>query len=253
MRGLAGRTVVVTGGAQGIGAAIATRLADEGMRVAILDLSGERCALTVENIETLGGEAASFVCDVADEASVEETFGAIVAEFQTVDMLVNNAGITRDALLFKMSVQDWDVVMGVHLRGAFLCTRAAQRSMVAQKFGKIVNVSSTAALGNRGQSNYSAAKAGVQGLTKTMAIELGKYNINVNAVAPGFIVTDMTRAAASANGQDFDSFTAEAVSRIALGRPGYPEDVANVTSYLLSEDASFLTGQVLYVTGQPRI
>jgi 3-oxoacyl-[acyl-carrier protein] reductase len=174
-----------------------------------------------------------------------------VAELGPPAVLVNNAGVIRDNLLFKMSDDDWDTVMGVHLRGAFLMSRAAQKHMVGQGFGRIISLSSSSALGNRGQANYSTAKAGLQGFTKTLAIELGQFGITVNAIAPGFIVTDMTAATAARVGMDFGEFQAAAATRIPVRRVGQPEDVANVASFLASDGAGFVSGQVIYVAGGP--
>jgi 3-oxoacyl-[acyl-carrier protein] reductase len=253
VEGIEGRVAVVTGAGKGIGAAIASRLAREGARVAVVDLSEEQGKDTVQAIEEGGGVARPYACDVSDEAAVDRAFDAITRDLGGVAILVNNAGITQDTLLFKMTVSQWDAVMAVHLRGTFLCTRAAQRLMVPAEWGRVINLSSTAALGNRGQSNYSAAKAGVQGLTKTMALELGRYGITANAIAPGFIVTDMTRAAAESMKMSWDDFLAAQTARICLGRGGTPHDVAGLAAFLASNDASFITGQVLYLTGQPRV
>ncbi|MCL6600791.1 MAG: SDR family NAD(P)-dependent oxidoreductase, partial [Alicyclobacillus macrosporangiidus] len=211
---------MVTGAARGIGAATAIRLAEEGAKVGVIDLDGATCEGTVAAIRDLGGEAIAIGCNVADNQQVEAAVEQIVSTFGRLDILVNNAGVIRDNLLFKMSEEDWDVVMNVHLKGHFLCSRAAQKYMVQQRYGKIVNVSSTSALGNRGQANYSAAKAGIQGFTKTLAIELGPFNINVNAVAPGFIDTDMTRATAQRVGMDPEQFKQAAIERIPLRRVG---------------------------------
>jgi 3-oxoacyl-[acyl-carrier protein] reductase len=166
-------------------------------------------------------------------------------------VLVNNAGVLRDNLLFKMTVEDWDTVMGVHLRGAFLMSRAAQQHMVAGGYGRIINMSSVSALGNRGQANYAAAKAGLQGLTKTLAKELGRFGITVNAIAPGFIETAMTRATAERIGIDFGAFRDQMVAEIPVGRSGSPDDVAAAVAYFAREDAGFVSGQVLYVAGGP--
>jgi 3-oxoacyl-[acyl-carrier protein] reductase len=166
-------------------------------------------------------------------------------------VLINNAGIIRDNLLFKMSEDDWDMVLGVHLRGAFLMSRATQKFMVEQRFGRIVNLSSSSALGNRGQVNYSAAKAGMQGFTKTLAIELGQFGVTANAVAPGFIATDMTAATAARVGMGFEEFQAAAASQIPVRRVGQPDDIAHVISFLVSEGAGFVSGQVIYVAGGP--
>jgi len=178
--------------------------------------------------------------------------GAAIAErLGSLDILVNNAGITRDNLIHKMTDEDWEAVMGVHLKGAFLCSRAAQREMVKRNWGRIVNLSSVSALGNRGQTNYSTAKAGLQGMARTLAIELGRYNITVNAIAPGFIETAMTRQTADRMGMDFEQFKTGAASQIPVQRIGQPEDIAAAVAYLASEEAGFVSGQVLYVRGGP--
>jgi 3-oxoacyl-[acyl-carrier protein] reductase len=246
------RVAVVTGAAQGIGAAIAQRLATDGHRVAVLDLDAERCQPVVDEIRSAGGVAEAVAVDVADEAAVEAAVAQVEATLGPPLVLVNNAGILRDNLVFKMSTADWDQVLGVHLRGAFLMSKAVQSSMVAAGWGRIVNMSSTSALGNRGQANYSAAKAGMQGLTKTLAIELGRYNVTVNAIAPGFIATDMTRATATSLGMDFEEFKAQGAARIPVGRVGTPEDVAATVAFFVREDASFVSGQVIYVAGGPK-
>ncbi|MET9491597.1 3-oxoacyl-ACP reductase FabG [Nocardia sp. NPDC006630] len=243
------KVAFVTGAARGIGAATAARLAADGFTVVIADLDETACKTAVDAIVADGGKAIAVACNVTDEASVDAAFERVVAELGSVDVLVNNAGVLRDNLLFKMSVEDWDTVMSVHLRGAFLCSRAAQRYMVKQKSGKIVNTSSVSALGSRGQANYSAAKMGIQGFTRTLAIELGPYGINVNAVAPGFIVTDMTDATAARVGVDPEEFRTQAAAITPLRRVGQPADIANVVSFLVSEDASFVTGQTIYVDG----
>ncbi|MHB1211113.1 MAG: SDR family oxidoreductase [Candidatus Nanopelagicales bacterium] len=237
------RTAIVTGGARGIGAATARRLARDGLAVAVLDLDEEACAGVVGEVAASGGRALGVGADVASEESVAAAVEPTV--------LVNNAGITRDNLLFKMSVADWDAVIDVHLRGAFLMSRATQQYMVSAKWGRIVNLSSTSALGWRGQVNYSAAKAGMQGFTKTLAIELGPFGVTANAIAPGFIATDMTAATAERLGMAFDDFKAAAASQIAVRRVGYPEDVANTVSFLASDESSFISGQVIYVAGGP--
>jgi 3-oxoacyl-[acyl-carrier protein] reductase len=248
---LANKVAVVTGAARGIGAATAARLAADGAAVAVLDLNASDIAGTVAELEKGGATAAGFVCDVSDSASVAETFEAIRNGLGAVDVLVNNAGVTRDNLLFKMTEDDWETVIAVHLRGSFLCAREAQKSMVEQRWGKIVNLSSESALGARGQANYSAAKAGIQAFTKTLAIELGPFNINVNAVAPGFIETQMTQATADRMGIPFDEVKESAAEHIPMRRIGRPEDVAAVISFLCSDDASYIAGQTLYVTGGP--
>jgi 3-oxoacyl-[acyl-carrier protein] reductase len=168
-------------------------------------------------------------------------------------VLVNNAGVIRDNMLFNMTADDWDTVMHVHLRGSFLMSRAAQQHMTAEKFGRIVNLSSTSALGNRGQANYSAAKAGLQGFTKTLALELGKFGVTANAVAPGFIETEMTAATAERMRIPFEDFKAGAAAQIPVGRVGQPEDIAHTVSFLVSEGAGFVSGQVIYVAGWPAV
>jgi 3-oxoacyl-[acyl-carrier protein] reductase len=246
------RTAIITGAARGIGAAIARRFAQDGMQVAVLDLDEAACAGTVEEIQKAGGEALAVGANVADEESVNAAVERIAQELGAPTVLVNNAGITRDNLLFKMSVSDWDAVMGVHLRGAFLMSKAAQKHMVEAEFGRIVNLSSVSALGNRGQVNYSAAKAGMQGFTKTLAIELGRYNVTANAIAPGFIQTDMTAATAERVGVPFEQFMEMAAKQIPVARVGQPEDIAHTASFLVSEGAGFVSGQVIYVAGGPR-
>lgn len=246
------RTAIVTGAARGIGAAVAKRLAKDGFQVAVLDLDESACADTVSAIEAAGGKALAVGANVADEQSVAAAVEKVATELGDPTVLINNAGITRDNLLFKMTVDDWDAVMNVHLRGAFLMSRATQKYMVEAKFGRIVNLSSTSALGNRGQVNYSAAKAGMQGFTKTLAIELGKYGVTANAIAPGFIETEMTAATAERVGMSFEDFKAAAASQIPVARTGKPEDIAHTASFLASEGAGFVSGQVIYVAGGPK-
>lgn len=246
-----GRVAIVTGAARGIGAATAVRLAREGRAVAVLDLDEGACATTVAEITAAGGTALAVGCDVSDAAAVEAAVERVAAELGPPVVLVNNAGVLRDNLLFKMSDDDWDTVMSVHLRGAFLMSRACQKHMVDAGFGRIVNLSSSSALGNRGQANYSAAKAGLQGFTKTLAHELGKFGVTANAVAPGFIATDMTAQTAARVGMDFDDFQAAAASQIPVRRVGRPDDVAGAIAFFTGEDAGFVSGQVLYVAGGP--
>ena len=246
------RTAIVTGAARGIGAAVARRLADDGFAVAVLDLDEASCAATVDTIIGDGGRALGVGVDVGDEASVASAVARVAAELGTPTVLVNNAGITRDNLLFKMTADDWDSVMNVHLRGSFLMTRAVQAHMVAAQWGRIVNLSSTSALGNRGQVNYSAAKAGLQGFTKTLAIELGRYGVTANAIAPGFIETEMTVQTAARMGVGYDDFKVAAAAAIPVGRIGQPEDIAATASFFCREDAGYVSGQVVYVAGGPR-
>ena len=246
------RVAIVTGAARGIGAATAGRLAADGFAVAVLDLDEASCAGTVKAIEDAGGRALAAGVDVSDAELVEAGVRRVVDVLGPPTVLVNNAGITRDAMLFKMTEADWDAVMDVHLKGAFLMTRAAQKHMIDARHGRIVNISSTSALGNRGQANYSAAKAGIQGFTKTVAIELGKYGVTCNAIAPGFIATDMTAATAERVGLSMEDFKKAAASTIPVARVGEPEDIAHTVSFLVSEGAGFVSGQVIYVAGGPR-
>lgn len=246
------RTAIVTGAARGIGAGIAKRFAADGYKVAVLDLDESACAGVVDEIKAAGGEALAVGANVGDAASVEAAVEKVVAELGAPTILVNNAGIIRDNMLFKMTEDDWDAVMTVHLKGAFLMTKAVQKYMTEANFGRIVNLSSTSALGNRGQTNYSAAKAGVQGFTKTLAIELGKFNITANAIAPGFIQTDMTAATAERIGVAFDDFINFAANEIPVKRVGQPEDIAHAASFFASEQAGFVSGQVIYVAGGPK-
>jgi 3-oxoacyl-[acyl-carrier protein] reductase len=248
-----GRTAIVTGGGRGIGAAIARRLATDGLAVAVLDLEEGACVATVNAIRAAGGAAMAIGADVSDEASVIAAVGRVAAELGAPTVLVNNAGITRDNLLHKMTVADWDDVGAVHLRGAFLMCRETQKHMVPAGFGRIVNLSSVSALGNRGQANYAAAKAGVQGMTKTLAIELGRFGVTVNAIAPGFIETEMTAAAAVRMGVDFEVAKREGAQQIPVGRVGQPDDIAHLTSYLVSEGSGFVSGQVIYAAGGPTV
>jgi 3-oxoacyl-[acyl-carrier protein] reductase len=221
------------------------------MAVAVIDLDEAACAASVETIVSDGGTALAIGANVADEAEVGEAIERVEAELGGPTVLVNNAGIIRDNLLFKMSVADWDDVMNVHLRGAFLMTRAVQGFMVKANFGRIVNMSSTSAQGNRGQVNYAAAKAGLQGFTKTLAIELGRYGVTANAIAPGFIETEMTKATAARIGLDFEELKSQVVSQIPVNRAGQPEDIAELAAFLVSEGAGFVSGQVIYAAGGP--
>ncbi|QNF94726.1 SDR family oxidoreductase [Janibacter sp. YB324] len=245
------RVAVVTGAARGIGAGVARRLAADGMAVAVLDLDESACAPVVEEIAAVGGRALAVGADVSDEEQVAAAVERIVDELGPPTVLVNNAGIIRDNLIFRMSVADWDAVMAVHLRGAFLMTRACQAHMTAERHGRIVNLSSTSAQGNRGQVNYSAAKAGMQGFTKTLAIELGKFGVTANAIAPGFIETEMTAETAERIGISFEDLKAQASASAAVARTGVPADIAHAVSFFASEGAGFTTGQVLYVAGGP--
>jgi len=246
------RTAIVTGAARGIGAAVARRLAVDGFAVAVLDLDEAACATTVDAIEGAGGRALAVGVDVTDEESVTAAVARVATELGAPTVLVNNAGILRDNLLFKMTTDDWDAVMDVHLRGSFLMSRTVQAHMVEAGWGRIVNLSSTSALGNRGQANYSAAKAGLQGFTKTLAIELGRYGVTANAIAPGFIETEMTVQTAARMGVGYDDFKVAAAAAIPVGRIGQPEDIAATASFFCREDAGYVSGQVVYVAGGPR-
>ena len=251
MAGNGSAVAIVTGAARGIGAAAACRLAGDGMAVAALDLDAAACAATVDAITAAGGQAIAVGADVSQAGQVAAAVAAVADALGPPAVLVNNAGVIRDNLLFKMSEADWDTVLGVHLRGAFLMSRAAQQYMTGQRYGRIVNLSSSSAVGSRGQANYAAAKAGLQGFTKTLAIELGPFGITVNAVAPGFIVTDMTAATAARLKVSFDDFTASVAAQTPVRRIGRPADVAHAISFLASEDAGFVSGQVIYVAGGP--
>ena len=247
MERYADRVVIVTGAARGIGAGTAKRFADEGAAVAVLDLDESAASATAASLGAR--QAVGVGCDVADAAAVEAAVTRVVEELGKVDVLVNNAGITRDNLLFKMTEEDWDLVMGVHLKGAFLMSREVQKHMVPAKYGKILNLSSVSALGSRGQANYSAAKMGVQGFTRTLAIELGPYGINVNAIAPGFIVTEMTDATARRLRMAPEEYRHAAAEMNPVRRVGHPEDIASAAAFLCSDEASYVTGQTLYVDG----
>ncbi|WP_328707610.1 3-oxoacyl-ACP reductase FabG [Streptomyces mesophilus] len=246
------KVAIVTGAARGIGAAISARLARDGFAVAVLDLDEAACAKTVEAVEKEGGRALAVGCDVSDSAQVDAGVARVATELGAPTVLVNNAGIIRDNLVFKMTDQDFDSVIGVHLRGAFLMARAVQRHQTAAGWGRIVNLSSSAALGNRGQSNYSSAKAGLMGLTKTLAIELGPFGVTVNCVAPGFIATEMTEATAERMGISFEEFTERYAKAIPVRRGGRPEDIAQAVSFFVREEAGFVNGQILYVAGGPK-
>jgi 3-oxoacyl-[acyl-carrier protein] reductase len=247
-----GRVALVTGGARGIGAATAERLAEDGAAIAICDLDAALAEATASRIAAQHGvEAIGLAANVGRAEEVERLVATIVARLGQLDILVNNAGITRDNLIHKMTEAEWDDVALVHLKGAFLCSRAAQKEMVKRNWGRILMLSSVSALGNRGQTNYSSAKAGLQGMARTLAIELGRYGITANAVAPGFIDTEMTRQTAVRLGRDPEEWKAERAREIPVRRAGVPRDIANVIAFLASEEASFVSGQVIYVAGGP--
>lgn len=247
-----GRTAVVTGGSRGIGRQIAERFASEGANVAIMDINEEALQTAKSEMAEKGYSIFTKVANVTDKEQVEGTMAEVNEHFGSVDILVNNAGVIRDNMLFKMSDDDWTTVMDVHLKGAFFASRAAQKYMINNKYGRIISISSTSALGNRGQANYATAKAGLQGFTKTLAIELGKFGVTANAVAPGFIETDMTKATAERMGVSFEDFIKGTVADIPVGRSGKPEDIANAVAFFADERSSFVSGQVLYVAGGPK-
>ncbi|MFJ8747238.1 SDR family NAD(P)-dependent oxidoreductase [Embleya sp. NPDC127516] len=249
-----GRVAVVTGAARGIGLGIATRLAAEGASIAIIDLDEAAASQAVKSLPLApAAKAYAIGADISDEAAVEAAVDGVVDELGGVHVLVNNAGITRDGLVFKLTENDWDLVMNVHLKGAFLMTRAAQRHFVAQRYGKILNLSSTSALGKRGQANYATAKMGIQGLTRSLGIELGPFGINVNAIAPGFIVTEMTDATAARLKMDVQEFRKIGAEKNPVKRVGFPDDVAAAAAFLCSDEASYITGQTLYVDGGAKL
>ena len=249
MAGVQDRVALITGGAQGIGAQTARRLASGGAQVGVLDLNDEAARAVADEIVAAGGSALAVAADVSKREQVQAAVDKVVAEFGGLHILVNNAGVLRDNLLFKMSDDDWTTVMEVHLRGAFLASQIAQKHMVEAKYGRIVCLSSTSALGNRGQANYSTAKAGLQGLTKTLAIELGPFGITANAIAPGFIETAMTKATAERVGSDIDQMRAAVAQIVPVRRGGVPDDVANAVAFFAAEESGYVTGQVLYIDG----
>ncbi len=248
----AARVAIVTGAARGIGAAIALRLAEDGHDVAVVDLDAAACAATVAAVRTAGRRAVAVAADVADEAAVCSAVATATDLIGPPTVLVNNAGVLRDRTLAKMTADDWDTVLAVNLRSVFLTCRAVAPHMRAARWGRIVNLSSIAALGALGEANYAAAKSGVQGLTRTLAIELGRYGVTVNAVAPGFVVTGMTRAVAERMGMTIEALVDEMLPAIHVGRPGVPEDIAHAVAYFADPRSSFVTGQTLYVAGAPR-
>jgi len=246
------KVAVVTGGARGIGAAIAKRLAGDGLDIAILDVDVTQCAAAVAAVEALGSRALAIPVNVADEASVAAAVTRIRDELGPPLVLVNNAGVMRSRMAHRMSLAEWELVLDVNLRGTFLMSRELAPFMRAAKWGRIINLSSTGALGLVGGANYAAAKAGVQGLTKTLALELGPFNVTANAIAPGFVVTDMTRSMAQEVGVSVEEMEADMVKDIAVGRAGTPEDIAHAVAFFVDERSSFVSGQVLYVAGGPK-
>ncbi len=240
---LKGQTAVITGGARGIGKEIALALARDGANIVVADLITEQAEDTAEEIRKLGCKALVQKVDVSKMADVENMAQSTINEFKTLDILINNAGVTRDTLLVRMKEEDWDFVLKVNLTGTFNCTKSAAKYMMKQRKCRIVNIASiVAVMGNAGQANYSASKAGIIGLTKTAARELASRNITVNAVAPGFIDTEMTQ---SLN----ENIKQQLKEQIPLGKLGMPADIANCIKFLVSEDASYITGQVIHVNG----
>jgi 3-oxoacyl-[acyl-carrier protein] reductase len=215
----------------------------------VLDVQRDAAAEMAAQLADAGGSALGLAGDVSRREDVQAAVDSVVARFGALHILVNNAGVIRDNLLFKMSDDDWTMVMDVHLRGAFLASQIAQKHMVEARYGRIVSMSSTSALGNRGQANYSTAKAGLQGLTKTLAIELGPFGVTANAVAPGFIETAMTRATAERIGTTFEQMREATAAAVPVRRGGVPEDVANAVTFFCAEESGYITGQVLYVDG----
>ncbi|HLR66589.1 SDR family NAD(P)-dependent oxidoreductase [Virgibacillus alimentarius] len=247
-----GKVAFVTGGSRGIGKAVAERFAQEGAKVAIIDINEEALGETEKELQDKGYAVLAKKANVANAEEVEAVMEAVVSKFGSLDILVNNAGVIRDNLLFKMTDSDWEQVMDVHLKGSFNAARAAQNYMVENEYGRIINTSSTSALGNRGQANYATAKAGLQGLTKTLAIELGKFGITTNAVAPGFIETEMTQETARRIGVPYEDLVKHSVASIPVGRSGKPSDIANAVTFFADERSSFVNGQVIYVAGGPK-
>lgn len=247
-----GKVAFVTGGSQGIGKAIIEQFAEEGAKVALIDINEVALLEAEESLKAQGYDVFAQKADVVNAEEVETTMEEVLKRFGSLDILVNNAGVTRDNLLFKMTDSDWQQVMDVHLKGSFNAARAAQRYMVENKYGRIINISSISALGNRGQANYATAKASLQGLTKTLAIELGKFGITVNSVAPGFIETEMTKDTAKRIGVPFAKLVEASVKEIPVNRSGKPADIANAVAFFADEQSSFVNGQVIYVAGGPK-
>ncbi|MGC4807584.1 3-oxoacyl-ACP reductase FabG [Micromonospora sp. DT233] len=252
MTRFADRIAVVTGGAQGIGAATAHRLAAEGATVAVVDLDAGRAQAVADELVAAGGRALGLGCDVTDADAVAATTARVIETYGGLHVLVNNAGITRDNLLFKMPLAEWESVLTTNLTSMFLCCQAVQGQMVAARYGRIVNLSSRSALGNRGQVNYAAAKAGVQGLTATLALELGPFGVTVNAVAPGYVATAMTAATAQRVGSSPEDHQRMVAEHTPLRRVAQPSEIASVIAFLASDDASYVSGQTLYVNGGAR-
>ncbi|MEV0492182.1 SDR family NAD(P)-dependent oxidoreductase [Streptomyces atratus] len=245
------RTAIVTGAARGIGAAVARQLARDGLAVGVIDLDEADCAGTVQAIKDDGGSATAVAADVADEVAVTAAVARVAAELGPPAVLVNNAGVGPRADLVEMTTEQWDAVLGVNLRGPFLVTRAVAPHMIAAGWGRIVTMSSISAVGDAARVDYGSAKAGLLGFTKSLALQLGRHGITANAIAPGFVVSDMTRTSAHRLGLGFEEFQRNAAQSIPVGRVGQPEDIAHTASYLVSPGAGFVSGQVIYVAGGP--
>lgn len=250
------KVAIVTGGARGIGETTALRFASEGAHVAIFDVNEQGAQETAAKIrEKTGSKAKAYRVDVSSRQEVEASVWDVVETFGRIDILVNNAGILRDNLLGAMTDDDWDQVLDINLKGAFLCSQAVEPHMKKQQSGRIVMLSSQAAVGRAGRLNYAASKAGIQGLTKSLAMELGPFNITVNAVAPGFIDTEMSKASIASAKQrgidDFEAYKQQLINNNPIRRVGTTEDVSNVIAFLSSDEAGYVTGQVIYVAGRP--
>jgi len=241
---IADKVAIVTGSGTGIGAACARALADEGVAVVITDVNGDAAQQVCNELVGKGQKAIAVQCDVSSAKQVEALVKATVDAFGSVHILVNNAGITKDNYIIKMSEEEWDAVINIDLKGQWLCSRAVGKIMMDQKWGRIVNISSRALYGNKGQSNYSAAKAGVLGLTGALSIEFGKFNITVNAIAPGFIMTDMVK-----NSEHFEIIKGRAETYCRVNRLGEPEDIAAAVLYFASDRSGYVTGETLHVSG----
>ena len=247
------KIAVITGAGGGIGARLAYQLATDGCDIAALDINQQAAQVTVDTLLSLGVKATAIAVDITDEDSVNNAIAQVKVDLGLPNILVNCAGIMRSRMLSKMTVDDWDIVQNVNMRGTFLVTRAVAACMREAQWGRIVNIASTAVLGYAGAANYAAAKAGVVAFTKTLALELGRFNVTANAIAPGFIATDMTKDVALKTGTDFAQMELDQAAKIPVGRNGTPDDIANAVSFFVSEKSGFVSGQLLYLTGGPVI